>query len=176
VRFVDFIKGAVLLSAGAATALAAVTILGAAAHSTPLPALVSIGWWIVTGAIGLRIGRRGTVSPAIGRLLAAARPVSAIPEQQPGRILMNRLWALLLYTLASAGLGVIAPQIPGIACGLPLVLALSLSRQDRAVAAIEDRDGARFFVAHTSPLKPMALERTTWFAALHPQQLNGAAR
>ncbi len=172
----DFLKAAVLLCAGAATALAAVTIAQAGIDDEPIPALVSIGWWVATGLIGLRVGRRNTVSPAIGRLLANARPVSALPQQRPGLILINRMWALLIYVLVSAGLGVLAPQIPGIATGLPLVLALSLMRQDQAVAAIEERDGVRFFVKRTSPLKAIALERTPGFMALRPQQLNGAAR
>ena len=91
-----------------------------------------------------------------------------MPEHRPWAILLNRMWAVLIYTLVSAGLGVLAPQIPGIATGLPLVLALSLMRQDRAVAAIEERDGVRFFVRHTCPGRGSPLERAPGITAVRP--------
>jgi hypothetical protein len=42
------------------------------------------------------------------------------------------------------------------------------------VAAIEERDGAFFYVQRTSPVRPMALERTPGFKALRPERTNGA--
>ena len=52
--------------------------------------------------------------------------------------------------------------------------ALAWRRQDAAVAAIEERDGACFFVRRTSPLLPIALERTPSFKAVRPEQADGA--
>ena len=95
-RFVDFLRTTVLLSAAAATALATVTVLAAATHGEGL-VLIAIGWW-----------------------------------------------------------------------------ALAWRRQDAAVAAIEERDGACFFVRRTSPLRPIALERTPSFKAVRPEQADGA--
>ena len=66
------------------------------------------------------------------------------------------------------------PQVPAIATGFAIIWALAWRRQDAAVAAIEERDGARFYVLRTSPLRPMALERTPGFKALRPEQTNGA--
>jgi hypothetical protein len=79
-----------------------------------------------------------------------------------------------VLTLVSGALAFLQPQVPGIAAGVPIVLALYWRRQDAAVAAIEDRDGVRFYVQRASPLRPMALERTPGFKALRPEGLPGA--
>lgn len=175
-RFVDFLRTTVLLSAGAATALAAVTVLAAGTGSTSNGLLVpvSVGWWVVASMIGLRMGRRAQTSPPIARLLASARASTSLPEHHPSAILINRLWPLLLFTLMSGGLAFLAPQIPGIAAGFAIIWALAWRRQDAAVEAIEERDGASFYVRRTSPVRPMALLRTPGFAALRPERVNGA--
>jgi hypothetical protein len=36
------------------------------------------------------------------------------------------------------------------------------------VAAIEDRDGVRFYVERTSPFKPTQLVRTPWMRRIEP--------
>ena len=100
-RFPDFLKATVLISAGAATALAAVTVIGATADDRPELALFSLGWWVVAGAMGAWLGRRAETTPPIARLLAGARFSPALPEVKPGRILLNRLWPLLLPTIAA---------------------------------------------------------------------------
>jgi hypothetical protein len=174
VRFVDFLRSTVLLSAGAATALALVTVLAAGASSEEVLLPIAVGWWIVAALIGLRSGRRAETNPPIARLLAGAKASSALPEHHPGAILLNRLWPLLLFTLIAGGLAFLAPQIPGIAAGFAIIWALAWRRQDAAVAAIEERDGAFFYVRRTSPVGPMALERTPGFKALHPERTNGA--
>ena len=50
----------------------------------------------------------------------------------------------------------------------------SAARADWAVEAIEERDGAAFYVQRTSPIRPMSLVRTPGFAASRPQRANGA--
>jgi hypothetical protein len=175
VRFVDFLRTTVLLSAGAATALATVTVFAAAATgSHNLLVVTSIGWWIVAAAIGLRLGRRAETNPPIARLLSSARASTSLPEHRPGATILNRLWPLLLCTLLSGGLAFLAPQIPGIAAGFAIIWALSWRRQDAAVAAIEERDGACFYVRRTSPVRPMALLRTPGFATSRPERAGGA--
>ena len=138
-RFVDFLRTTVLLSAGAATALAAVTVLAAGTGSASggLLVPVSVGWWVVASAIGLRMGRRAQTSPPIARLLASARASTSLPEHHPSAILINRLWPLLLFTLLSGGLAFLAPQIPGIAAGFAIIWALAWRRQDAAVEPSE---------------------------------------
>jgi hypothetical protein len=176
VRFVDFLRTTVLLSAGAATALATVTVLASAASSENNSYLVPIalGWWVIATILGLRLGRRAQTSPPIARLLASARASTTLPEHHPSAILINRLWPLLLFTLLSGGLAFLAPQIPGIAAGFAIIWALAWRRQDAAVEAIEERDGAAFYVQRTSPIRPMSLVRTPGFAASRPQRANGA--
>jgi hypothetical protein len=174
VRFVDFLRATVMLSAGAATALAAVTVLAGAAKSNSLLVGLSIGWWLIATVIGLRMGRRAETSPPIARLLSSARASTTLPEHHPSAILVNRLWPLLLVTLLSGGLAFLAPQIPGIATGFAIIWALAWRRQDAAVAAIEERDGAGFYVQRTSPIRPMSLLRTPGFAASRPERVNGA--
>jgi hypothetical protein len=179
VRFVDFLKTTVMLSAGAATALATVTVLAVAgsamsASSQERLLAVAVGWWILAALIGLRLGRRAETSPPIARLLAGARSSAVLPELHPGAILLNRLWPLLLFTLIAGGLAFLAPQIPGIAVGFAIIWALAWRRQHAAVAAIEERDGIGFHVIRTSPFQPIALQRTPGFKALRPQRTNGA--
>jgi hypothetical protein len=42
------------------------------------------------------------------------------------------------------------------------------------VAAIEERDGAAFWVRRTSPVRPIALERTPGFKAARNERVGGA--
>jgi len=175
VRFVDFLKTTVLLSAGAATALAAVTVLAAADDSEARLALIAAGWWVLAALIGALLGRRAETSPPIARLLAEARASTVLPEHRPGAILVNRLWPLLLFTVLAGGLAFLAPQIPAIGAGFAIIWALAWRRQDAAVSAIEERDGVRFYVRPTSPIRPIALQRTPGFKALRPQRSGGAA-
>ncbi len=178
-RFVDFLKTTVLLSAGAATALAAVTMLAiadsqtSAAHQELLAGIVA-GWWILAALIGLRLGRHAETTPPIARLLAGARASTALPEYRPGAILLNRLWPLMVFTLIAGGLAFLAPQIPGIAVGFAIIWALGWRRQHAAVAAIEERDGVCFYVCPTSPVQPIALQRTPGFKAIRPEPTSGA--
>jgi len=164
----------VLLSAGAATALAAITVIAASAQADTLLAEVAVGWWLVAAATGLRMGRRAQTNPPIARLLAGAQASSSLPEHHPSAILLNRLWPLALFTLLAGGLAFLAPQIPGIAAGFAIIWALAWRRQDAAVAAIEERDGACFYVRRTSPVRPMSLVRTPGFKAARPQHVDGA--
>ena len=174
-RFVDFLRSTVMLSAGAATALAAVTVLAAAGAGSPSYLVpIAVGWWVIAAVIGLRLGRSAQTNPPIARLLASARASTTLPELHPGAILLNRLWPLLAFTLLSGGLAFLAPQIPGIAAGFAIIWALAWRRQDAAVAAIEERDGACFYVRRTSPISPIALDRTPGFKAARPERVGGA--
>jgi hypothetical protein len=171
---VDFLRTTVLLSAGAATALAAITVLAASARSDSVLAEIAVGWWLVAVAVGLRMGRRAQTNPPIARLLSGAQASTALPEHRPSATLINRLWPLLVFTLLSGGLAFLAPQIPGIAAGFAIIWALAWRRQDAAVEAIEERDGACFYVRRTSPVRPMALVRTPGFKAARPERMGDA--
>jgi len=163
-RFTDFLKATVMTSAAAATLLAAITV-ATGSRDDQLLVTFSAAWWLIAALIGATLGRRAETSPPIARLLAAARSTKALPEVHPTRILFNRLWPLLLCTIAAAGLAFVFPQIAAIAAGFAIIWALSWRRQDAAVTAIEERDGVRYYVERTSPLKPIQLLRTPGFKA-----------
>jgi hypothetical protein len=162
-----------MLSAGVATALATISVL-AAAGSQHLLVELDVGWWVLAGLIGARLGRRAETSPPIAKLLASAKTSTSLPEQHPSAILLNRLWPLLVFALLAGGLAFLAPQIPGIGAGFAIIWALAWRRQDAAVAAIEERDGASFYVRRTSPLSPIALLRTPGYKASRAENMNGA--
>lgn len=164
-RFTDFLKATVMTSAAAATLLAAITVAASTSHEDPLLVPFAAGWWILAAVVGALLGRRAQTSPPIARLLAGARSTKALPEVHPTRILLNRLWPLLLCTVVAGGLALVLPQIAAIATGFAIIWALSWRRQDSAVTAIEERDGVRYYVERTSPLKPIQLLRTPGFKA-----------
>jgi hypothetical protein len=163
VRFGDFLKATVLLSAGAATVLATLAVLGIAREPDFTLVAVSAGWWLVAVLIGTVLGRRAETSPPIARLLAGARSQTMLPDLHPGRTLLNRLWPLLISTLGAGVLAIFEPQVASIAAGFAIIWALAWRRQESAVAAIEERDGVRFYVDVTSPLSPIQLVRTPGF-------------
>lgn len=163
-RFTDFLKATVMTSAAAATLLAAITV-ATGSRDDPLLVTFSAAWWLLAALVGALLGQRAETSPPIARLLAAARSTKALPEVHPTRILFNRLWPLLLCSVAAAGLAFVLPQIAAIATGFAIIWALSWRRQDAAVTAIEERDGVRYYVERTSPLKPIQLLRTPGFKA-----------
>jgi hypothetical protein len=168
VRFTDFLRTSVLLFAGAATALAAVAIAGARSGDDTTLIYISVGWWTLAAVAGLWIGRRPETSYGIGRLLTQARHSPTLPEQEPGRTIVNRLWPLIIATAAAAGIAFLVPQVPAIGAGYALLVALAWRKQARAVAAIEQRDGVRFYVERTAPLRPVQLVRTPWLRRIEP--------
>jgi hypothetical protein len=160
VRFVDFLKATVMLSAASATFLATLTVLTVREELDAALMEVAIGWWLAAALFGGWLGRRNDASPPIARLLADARMQMSLPEMRPGVTLINRLWPLLLSTIGAAALGVFVPQVPAVATGFAIIWALAWRHQDAAVAAIEDRDGFRFYVDRTPPFQPIRLIRT----------------
>jgi hypothetical protein len=140
-----------------------VTVAGAANHDESLLVPLVAAWWIAATLTGLWVGRKRSTSPAIARVLAQARAATMLPEHRPGLIVLNRLWPLLISTIAAGALAFIAPQVAGIACGFAIIWALAWRHQEKAVTAIEERDGVAFFVERTSPFAPIRLVRTQGF-------------
>jgi hypothetical protein len=163
VRFSDFLRATVLLSAGTATLLAAVTVIGLSREPDRALLLFSAFWWAGALVIGVWLGRRAETSPPIARLLATARTQTTLPELRPGVTVVNRLWPLLLYTIVFSALGVLRPSVSAVAAGGAIIWALAWRRQGSAVQAIEQRDAARFYVDRTSPFQPIRLIRTPGF-------------
>jgi hypothetical protein len=174
VRFADFLRTTVLASAGAASVLAALTVAGAASHGNDVIVPFSAAWWVAAGLIGIWLGRRAETSPPIASLLASARTQATLPEVNPARTMLNRLWPLLISTVGAGALAFLVPQVPAVATGFGIIWSLAWRRQASAVRAIEQRDGARFYVDKTSPLKPIRLVRTPGFRS-NLFELNGAS-
>jgi hypothetical protein len=162
-RFGDFLRSTVLLSAGSATLLAALTVIRLARDGDRTLVLFSAIWWAGAILIGIWLGRRAETSPPIRRLLLNARSQTTLPELRPSVTLINRLWPLLFATLAASTLSVFEPQVAAVASGFSIIWALAWRRQASAVAAIEERDGVRFYIDRTSPLQPIQLIRTPGF-------------
>jgi hypothetical protein len=160
VRFVDLLKTTVMLSAAAATMLAIVTVIGATGDRDDTLVLIGAGWWVAASIIGAVLGRRPQVTAPIGRLLADAKLATMLPEHRPGAVIVNRLWPLLVSTVAAGAVGFLFPQVPLVACGFAIIWSLAWRRQDSAVLAVEERDGVSYYVERTSPLRPMQLVRT----------------
>jgi hypothetical protein len=173
-RFTDFLRTTVLISGAAASLLGAVTLAGVAGSSDDLLVPVAAGWWVIAGLIGMWFGRRAETSSPIASLLASARMQASLPEVDPSRTVLNRLWPLLVSTLGAGALGLLLPQVPAIAAGFAIIWALAWRRQASAVTAIEERDGARFYVERTSPLRPIRLVRTPGFRS-NLFELNGTS-
>ena len=159
-RFPDFLRTAVLLFCGSATMLAAVAIAGGKADDDTTLIYIAVGWWATATVLGLWLGRRPQATHAIERLMATAKNSAALPELEPGTIIFNRLWALIVYTVAVGAVAFLIPQLPAIGAGYPILAALYLRKQSLAVIAIEERDGVRFYVERSSPFKPLQLLRT----------------
>ncbi|MGD0198741.1 MAG: hypothetical protein ABSC56_12650 [Solirubrobacteraceae bacterium] len=144
------------------------TVLSAAADHDAGAVALPFVWWVVAGAAGFGLGWRGRPSPQIARLLMDARSSNTVPEQRPAPIMLTRLWPLLIVTLVACVLGSVAPQIPGIAAGFPIISALAWRHQFAAVLAIEGRDGVRFYVDRRPFWRALSLTRTPGFKVFRP--------
>ena len=167
-RFIDFLRTAVLLFGAAATACAIVAIAGARAKDDDAVLYLAVGWWAVAAVFGMWFGRRREASEGIARLLSDARTTPLLPELEPGTVLFNRLWSFGIVTVIAGGVAFLFPQVPAIWTGFTLMVGLAWRKQPAAVLAIEERDGVRFYVERVSPFKPTRLLRTPGFRKNEP--------
>lgn len=167
-RFRDFLRVSVLIYAGAATALAVVSVVGATRQDTNTLVYVAAVWWCVAVLAGLWLGRRPETTEGIGRLLAEARSTNSLPELEPGAVMFNRLWPVAVATVLAGIVGFFFPQVPVVATGFFLLIALLMRRQSSAVAAIEGRDGIEFWFDRTSPFGAPKLLRLPGLRRIEP--------
>jgi hypothetical protein len=169
-RFRDFLRVSVLLYGGAATALAVVSVAGAANAETNTLVYVAAVWWCLAALAGLWLGRGPTTTEGIARLLADARSTNSLPQLEPAAVLFNRLWTLVVLTVVAGAIGFFFPQVPVVATGFFLLIALVWRRQSSAVAAIEGRDGVEFWFDRTSPFGAPKLLRLPGMRRIEPTQ------
>ncbi len=169
--FTDFIKAAMQLVMGSAAALIAITVLAATRLDDNLTLIVGGSWWAVAVVIGMWAGRHSHPSQRIKRLLAGARTATALPDLGPAGVFWNRLWALAVFVFVCGALSWFFPQVAAVGAGYLILAALLWRKQASAVTAIEDRDGARFYVERTSPFKPIRVLRTPgWRLSSHDEE------
>jgi hypothetical protein len=159
--FCDLLRMTVLLAAGAATALAAVTVISAAGADDTLTLYVAAGWWVIALVGGIVLGRPARAVEAMRPVLAEARMATALPSLgNPTRAALARLWPLAAFAVIAGGLGLVFSGVAAMGTGFALGAALTLRAREGAVAAIEERDGVRFYVEPGSALQPVKLIRS----------------
>lgn len=168
-RFRDFLRVSVVLFGGAASALAVVSVVGAARADTNTLVYVAAVWWCLATLAGLWLGRRTDTTTGIAGLLAQSRQANTLPELEPGTVLFNRLWPLIVLALAAAVIGFFFPQVPAVATGYCLLVALLWRKQARAVEAIEGRDGVEFWLDKSSPFGGPKLLRLPGLRKVAPE-------
>ena len=148
--FTDLLRSTVFLTAGGATVLAVVAVLGIQRDENTTILLVAAIWWIAAAWIGINIGGAERAAESVRGPLAAARSVKVtgpgVSLPSPGRIGFARLWPIIAAVLVSGGVGVLFPEVAVIGAGYALLVALAWRNRESAVLAIELRDGVRFLV------------------------------
>ncbi len=159
--FSELLRIAVLLVAGVATALGAISVLLAGREEPSNLALAVLGgWWLLALFAGLVYGTTQRAAESLGPALRAARTQTSLPSESEGRIALMRLWPIGAFALVCAIAGVFFPQIAAIGAGYAILIALGWRRREAAVQAIEDRDGVRFYVEASHAHQPIRLVRT----------------
>ena len=167
-RYRDFLRVSVLIYAAAATALAVVSIVGATRADTNTLVYVAAIWWCVAMLAGLWLGRAPETTEGISRVLTEARVTNSLPQLEPAAVMFNRLWPVAAATVLAGIVGFFLPQVPVVATGFFLLVALLWRRQSSAVQAIEGRDGAEFWFDRSAPFGPPKLLRLPGLRRVEP--------
>jgi hypothetical protein len=160
VPYTDLLRITVFLTGAEATALGAVTALGANRTGDATAILVAAGWWLVSLAIGLYLGRPSRAADDVRDALARARTATSLPHDTPARIAFGRLWPIGMTAIAAGVLGVFFPGVAVIGAGYALIVSLAWHTREAAVLGIEHRDGVKFYVVPNSAFRPIQLVRT----------------
>lgn len=167
--FAELLRATVLLSAGGATALGIVAVIGAGRSFSPTLLLVGLVWWITAAWIGLSLGRPERAADGVREALASARTVTArhpgVGLPSPGRVAWVRLWPILAAVGLAGAVGSVFPEVAVVGAGYALLVALAWRHREGAVLAVEGRDGVRFLVESGGTFKPVKLIRTPGFRA-----------
>lgn len=159
-QYKDLLRAAVLLTASAATALAAISAVAINATGDDNLATIALGWWIVSIAVGVWLGRPSRAVEALRGPLSAARTATSLPAESPNRIAFGRLWPIAFFVVITGVPGSFVAQVPAIATGFALAVAAAWRSREAAVTGIEDRDGVIFYVENGSTFEPIKLIRT----------------
>jgi hypothetical protein len=158
--FVDLLRLTVLLIGGAASILGLLTVVSANQDADYAVVYFAGAWWLIAVVAGMIMGSSNRATQAMGRALAGARTSTSLPTEGAGRIAFQRLWPIGAFTIVAGGLAWLWPQVTGVGAGFAILNALTWRRRERAVTAIEERDGVRFYVEPSSAFSPVKLIRT----------------
>jgi hypothetical protein len=159
VPYTDLLRVTVFITGAEATALGAITALGASRENDATTILVAAAWWLISLGIGFYLGRPDRASDDMRDVLARARMATSLPPETPARIAVGRLWPVGLTAILAGGLGLFFPGVAVIGAGYALIVSLAWHTREAAVLAIEQRDGVKFYVVPTSALRPVELVR-----------------
>ncbi len=157
--YTDLLRASVFITAAEATALGAITALAANRDGDTTVALVAAGWWLVALAIGMYLSRPQRAADDVRDALARARTATSLPDQSPARIAFTRLWPIAFTAIAAGGLGLVFPGVAAVGAGYALIVSLAWHTREAAVLGIEARDGVKFYVVPSHPLRPIELVR-----------------
>jgi hypothetical protein len=160
VPYTDLLRITVFIAGAEATALGAITTIGANRTGEERLILVAAAWWLVAMAIGFYLGRPGRASDEMRSALARARTATSLPPESPARIVAGRLWPIGATAIAAGVLGLFFPGVALVGAGYALIVSLAWHTREAAVLAVEQRDGVRFYVVPSSALRPIELVRT----------------
>jgi hypothetical protein len=160
VPYTDLLRLTVFLTAAEATALGAISAIGAGRDSDGTTVLVAAAWWLISLAIGVYLGRPSRARDGVREALAQARTATSLPQEESNRIAIGRLWPIGLTALVAGVLGIFFPGVAVIGAGYALLVSLAWHSREAAVLAIEQRDGVKFYVVPTSAMRPIKLVRT----------------
>ncbi len=158
--YTDLLRVTVFVTGAEATALGAITAIGATRTESPTTIVVAAVWWLIALGIGFYLGRPGRAVEDMRDPLARARTATSLPVETPSRIALGRLWPILLTAVIAGGLGLYFPGVAVVGAGYALIVSLAWHTREAAVLAIEQRDGVKFYVVPTSALRPVKLVRT----------------
>jgi hypothetical protein len=160
VPYTDLLRVTVFLTGAEATALGAITAIGASRTEDTTTIVVAAAWWLISLLIGVYLGRPSRAAEDVRDPLARARTATQLPSESPARISVGRLWPIALTAVIAGGLGLFFPGVAVIGAGYALIVSLAWHTREGAVLAIEHRDGVKFYVVPNSALRPIELVRT----------------
>lgn len=167
-RYTDFLRTTVLLSIGSATALCIVTVGTARGQDGSTLIIFALVWWTVAAIAGLVMGRAEQPLETIAQAISRSRAEPIFPRLEPTAIMVGRQWPLIAFAVAAGALSAVVPSAAPAGAGAAILGAVAMRKQPAAVAAIEERDGVRFYVVRTPPFSPIKLVRVRGYGALTP--------
>jgi hypothetical protein len=160
VAYTDLLRATVFLTGAEATALGAITAIGADRDGDTTAILVAAVWWLASLGIGIYLGRPARAADDVRDALSRARTATSLPQESPARIAVGRLWPIVVSAIVAGGLGLLFPGVAVIGAGYALIVSLAWHTREAAVLGIEHRDGVKFYVVPNSALRPVELVRT----------------